>query len=710
MADAQLQFVIKAVDEASEALAKVKAATDQMKQSVDTNTQSLEKNTTAAGGTKTAHDNLAASVFKGVAVWDTFKQSISVAKDFLESSVGAFIDAQKKVDLTQATISSMGLSLSATMPRIKEFGDAMGRLGIDNEDAELSAARLAKAAGGDVAQGLKYAKAAADLTASGYGDLASNTDNLVSVLNGRGTVAMRQYNLAMSSSASTGEILNAIQGKITQSSEQFADTVPGKIKTVQNAYEQLKQTVGQGFVAALNDAIGSGADEKQSLDAMRGAAEDLQIVIYELVQGTIGLGKTFYLLGDAIWHVIEAKMDFDKGDFKGAINSMKEGVSNAKQDWDSLYKTLGQIADPITNVEAAVKKMNEENASLGKSVAKLGSDASDASQKSLNAFVKLEDKVVALKDGYIKLGLATTTELATMADAHVQQMNTINQSIAATLKSINDLNAAYGRQAGSDEAGVAQTIVASQSKVADLKKQMAKATTQNQYDTLKEQADAEQKNLDSSKDWQTAHAAAISAAQQRASETDLQRAIDDYTTKRQLADQQYQEQAAQLQRQLSDEQSKKNQEVALYTDKLKQIKTLLEAGNADYVKFSNDRLSQTVTEVQSEITLFQQLATAISAVRSASAGAVSSISTPSLPHKASGGSVIAGETYMVGESGAEMFTASQSGTITPNSRVGDGSPSVVINITGGYFLSDKVADDLSDVIMDKLKRKTRIGI
>ncbi len=54
--------------------------------------------------------------------------------------------------------------------------------------------------------------------------------------------------------------------------------------------------------------------------------------------------------------------------------------------------------------------------------------------------------------------------------------------------------------------------------------------------------------------------------------------------------------------------------------------------------------------------------------------------TGSLTGKASGGSVIAGQPYMVGESGAEMFVPGQSGTIVPNGNMGGG------NITGQFVV------------------------
>tara|TARA_R110001583_G_scaffold8758_2_gene41450 strand:- start:3116 stop:4600 length:1485 start_codon:yes stop_codon:yes gene_type:complete len=69
--------------------------------------------------------------------------------------------------------------------------------------------------------------------------------------------------------------------------------------------------------------------------------------------------------------------------------------------------------------------------------------------------------------------------------------------------------------------------------------------------------------------------------------------------------------------------------------------------------------------------------------------------TGGLTGKAGGGSVVAGQPYMVGESGPEMFMAGQSGTIIPNNNLGGGSVIPDVRITG---------DDLL-IVFDKAQRR-----
>ena len=69
--------------------------------------------------------------------------------------------------------------------------------------------------------------------------------------------------------------------------------------------------------------------------------------------------------------------------------------------------------------------------------------------------------------------------------------------------------------------------------------------------------------------------------------------------------------------------------------------------------------------------------------------------TGSLTGKSSGGSVVAGQPYMVGEKGPELFMAGQSGTIIPNNNLGGGSVIPDVRITG---------DDLL-IVFDKAQRR-----
>ena len=63
--------------------------------------------------------------------------------------------------------------------------------------------------------------------------------------------------------------------------------------------------------------------------------------------------------------------------------------------------------------------------------------------------------------------------------------------------------------------------------------------------------------------------------------------------------------------------------------------------------------------------------------------------------RATGGSVTAGTTYMVGENGPELFTSASSGTIVPNGQMGAAMAGNTINYNGPYINTMSAIDTQS---------------
>jgi tape measure domain-containing protein len=118
------------------------------------------------------------------------------------------------------------------------------------------------------------------------------------------------------------------------------------------------------------------------------------------------------------------------------------------------------------------------------------------------------------------------------------------------------------------------------------------------------------------------------------------------------------------------------------------------------------RVFQTVADKLSNIIeKAQEAGKAISGIGSKVTGAVSKLN-PFGGGKASGGSVLSGNSYVVGERGPEIFQPSMSGSIIPNNKIGS-SGGTVINITG-TFLSQDAAEKMAELLMDRLKLQVRI--
>jgi hypothetical protein len=92
-----------------------------------------------------------------------------------------------------------------------------------------------------------------------------------------------------------------------------------------------------------------------------------------------------------------------------------------------------------------------------------------------------------------------------------------------------------------------------------------------------------------------------------------------------------------------------------------------------------------------------------SGIKSSVSGAISKVKDK-ISGKAVGGGVQVGNSYLVGEKGPEMFTPANNGSIVPNYKLaGSGGMNLTININGGTYLDDNVAEKLGDRIIQNFK-------
>lgn len=739
--DKNIRVEITAEDKASGQIKQVGEAFSETGDKAKKASEELGKVSEASKKTQDANESMASSVFRGVASWDILKEGIAKTTEFVKESVSAYLEQRKTLDLVKATVESTGASFSAVGPKIKEFGDKLEAMGFDSDTVQLSVAKLAKSAGGDFVKGMELAKLAADLTASGIGTLESNTDNLQKILVGKGQRALIEYKLNLSETATTAEILNAIQAKVTQTTEQYAQTIPGKIAIVNEAYNNLKKEVGSGFVLAVNDAIGSSDKLSYSMGIMSSVAEGLKIVVYEAIQILSFFPKVFLVIGESVWSVIddfkafghailsageyivgwkdkltgntkEAEEHFRKASLEMTKSSaiFESGAKNAGQAIDDLSKTISNILNPTKSFEAAQKSATVSTAKLGETAKDVGEGIENANKRAEGSYVSLRDKINRLKDAYSDLLDKASDELSRLSEEHEKNLSSINKSIEETQRKIRDLTESYNQDYADDTRRVAEEIVASENRIAELKKRLAEETSGEQKKKIQEELDAEIKNYDSSEEFRKAHKAEIEAAEARAKKTELERLIDDYNQRRALALNEFNQKMSDLQAELREQRRQKNEINALYKKQADEIgKIVIDSTNL-FIKQSQIRVNQTKDEVDEEVKLFNKLAEAISRVKTAARGAGVSLSS-STSGKATGGAVLANEAVVVGEQGPELFIPNSSGQIVANNRLGDYAQGggITLVITGNTFMGkEDVAEEISQKIIDNLKLRMNI--
>ena len=703
MADAELKLVISADN--ADAIKKVKEFS-----------QTLDGVSVASDKTKKSQDDLAASVFKGQAAWDMLKTGLKEVEGFVIDSTKAYLEAENKMSLVRSTVESLGMAYENVQPQITAFQEKMSRLGVDDEDAALSMVKLAKAAGGDMAKGMQLAKLASDLTASGIGDLASNTDNLQKILIGKGARALLEYRINLDDTATTAEQLDAVQKKVTRTTEELADTTDGKIKVMQEAFQNLKEEIGGGFVLALQNAIGSGENMNKTLDNINETGKQGKIIIFSLTNIAIALGEGFMVAAKGFASfaggIYSLKIRLTEG--KEAADAYKKSLADGVIDSVDAFKTaINNAINPTDALTNAQKQLESQTKNTGKTSVDVGENVKNANETSTDAVDAHKKKVQDLTDKYNESKNKISSDLVDLATSHQEKMASIQESIKNTQQSITDLEQSYNQTKTDDVKSVAEKIVESENKVADIKEQLAKATTADEKLQLQKQLADEQKNLDSSKDWQLTHTAEMAEAERRAKETDLQRTIEDYNAKRILADQDYAEKLARLNQEVVDLTNKNTREIALYIENVTKKKEQLDKETDDYKKAMKDEQDAAVSSANAQTVAYNNLAnakaragiksTVVATVAPTNNSNLDSTGTAliapgGMPKFAEGGIVNGPTIALVGEAGPEA--------IIPLSKMGNGA-TINININGAIFSQD-AAQKLGDIILNKLKMQMSI--
>ncbi len=645
--DEQLQIVINAIDNASATL----------KQIADNSEQSMAKVADSTGKTTDAQQDLSRAVFNGVAAWDLLKKGVEIVSGFFEEGIKSAIDYDKTLAQISGTLKQIGPAATAQLPAIDAFLNGMAKIGVSDNEAAVAFNTLVKATG-DVNKAMQLTSAASDLTSSGYYDLQTNATNLANVMTGHGARSAIAYKLELSSTATTADYLNAILGKVSTTTEEFSKTTVGQVAVIHETYANLQQAVGEGLVLAFHgfadEAVSAMVGTQGSMQELTDDTATFGIVaggaiglviddIKMLVAGGEGLTKSFLANFGAIIKAVQGFGDAIRGNGDDAHKKYQEAMdmqAQAEQATADAMSKIGNYADDagqkwhdMTHSGEVLKDLKaQELASLitGAAAKEAAIAAENAQAKAAAAVVKHADAIAKLKTEYDKMAAGGASDLATLADDFNQKMGAIQDAIKKTTADIADLTASYNLNRTSETGNVADDIVSSEQKIADIKKQLAAATTQDQINNLNTQLAEEQKNYDSSLAFRTANAAAITEAERRSAETSLQREIEDYNTRTKMEADEYAKKLATLQQELLDKQTESVQEMVLYQTKVAQINAILDTGNAYFTKLSNDRKATTTAEVNDEVAQFQRLAAAISQTKSASISAISTVQIPTI--------------------------------------------------------------------------------
>ncbi len=205
----------------------------------------------SAGGFQKQASGLSTTL-KSLAGYAVGLVSIKEIASFFTEGTKAAMENQQVMNLLASRLSSIGVAYDSAKPKVDSFIKSMLNLGRDDEEVANSLGILATRTH-DVSRAMDMTKLASDLAASGIGDLSSNTDLLAKVLIGKGQRALLQFGVAVKANASITEQLEAIQKRVTRTTEEWSTTAEGSVARMQTQWKEVKEQLGYGFLITLTN-------------------------------------------------------------------------------------------------------------------------------------------------------------------------------------------------------------------------------------------------------------------------------------------------------------------------------------------------------------------------------------------------------------------------------------------------------------------------
>lgn len=199
--------------------------------------------------------------------------------------VKAAIDEERAVQQLAMTLKSIGAD-DAT-EQVLGFVDATQRAtGVADDQLFPALQKLAQATG-DVTQAQELLQLALDVSAAGYGDVESVSRALSKASLGNVT-ALNRLGVPLSANArKAGNFQVAVeelQQQLGGRAAAAADTFGGRIARLSVAFDELKESFGEGFLSGLTGAEDATQDVSQAMKDLEGSAESAGRMIGGVVQ------------------------------------------------------------------------------------------------------------------------------------------------------------------------------------------------------------------------------------------------------------------------------------------------------------------------------------------------------------------------------------------------------------------------------------------
>ena len=397
------------------------------------------------------------------------------------------------------------------------------------------------------------------------------------------------------------------------------------------------------------------------------------------------IGKGFRALGKAL-----------KGDFSGASQDIKDLLEdvtlNSREAFNTMLEHSSDFASGVSNNMSTANQSIISNMSYMTTAVQTNMSMANQSIASGMDLITtgLDGLPPVGEDSGNGVGSGLSGGIGSGVDEAKKKLEELGDTIADLLEKETQLRAGNNRNNLSLAFSTAEAFVNQEEKVDELRKQLASETDNIKKGILKEELRREEEALDKRKLIEEEFSAEISEVKRRAALTDFDRTIEDILKKRIKLDKEYQDKLRDIVNELKDNEDKRD---AL-------------------LKIQNEITTGLVIEYNKEADIYvenqrRMIAEREKFLRMQANSASSQMSMAPVMSPMSNMSSV--EDAIITPKGDVITTHPDDYIIaTKNPQNLGGKGNITININGGTYLSEEVAEEIGDMIISKLQTNIRV--
>ena len=727
----KLQFVIEAVDKTSKQL-------DDINKKLDSLTDGMDKNNKKAKEMGMNWDKLkvaglatfgvvSAVVAKSVKDFSDLNESVNAVQVVFGSGASKILEfgqnAATAVGMSNAEFNQMSVGVGAlfrdtglSMEEVANKTITLSQRAADmasvfNTDVSDAMSAIQQALRGETEAIRRYAGNVSDATLQQYAmsqglkknvtDLTESEKRLL-----RYDLIMQQTNVTQGDFANTSDSLankqRIMQATMTNLSATLGSNVTPSVNLLQNGLMSMITTIDKNGKPSME---GFGKALYVATNFILAFVEAFKMTAQVLVLGlkifTSG-GEIISAFGEAMVLALKGKFGEAKDTIKNAFSGIGDSLSGQMEKINnttaSMGYKLGQMVKPTDFKPAEISTKNGVD-NINKSLSNLGNDANTKQAK---------ENIKKLAEAFKDSGKIAGDSLFELEQDHKKTMEGIRAEISKTTQEMAKLTDEYNKSKAGEKMSMAEKIVANQDEIAKLQQSLAGNGLSGE-ERAQQQADLDARLLaiQENAGFIQQFEAEIAEVKRRNALTELEREIEDYNKRQEMAQAEYNSNMARLQGELSALQNKANKENEIYSAKVKFINDINDEIERMTKESQDKAVNGTKESIEKEIAYYKQLAEAIKAARSANTDEFSRIMSNfnaiGAPKTTSVNDAIISPYGKIISTHPDDYLIA---TKDPQSLAGSGG--ITVNITGNSFMgreniAEQIGNDLMKIVKQNMK-------